>query len=199
MIITKKLLTEAEEFTKDLTNKNKDRFTTIKFADVRAGDLIQFPYSAKNAGTLAFWDGKPAIIVLRKTGSRMLGLNLHFVPFRLRKIIAEFVINKNKANIAANKRMYIDYTLIKSLLVAIKATVCIRMYLPSHMGSPILTVKNTRDYVLGATLLKTEKLYKMSSDQIYKIALGQEYSTKKKVGQRKTDRAKNKAIKKKYF
>lgn len=199
MIITQKHLQEAEQFTKDLSNKNKDRFNIVSRSEIQPGDLIQFEYRAKHADTLIFWDAKPAVIVLRKSGSRMLGLNLHFVPFTLRKLIAEFVINKNRMNIAANKRMYIDYNLIKAFLYAIKATICIRSYIVGNMSSKVVMVKNTKDYILGSTLLKTQLIYKMSSEQIYKIALGQQYSTQKKIGQRRVDREKKKSIKKKHF
>ena len=153
MILTEKHLQEAEQFTKDLTNKNKNRFTIAPRNATQAGDLIQFEYIAKHADTLTFWDAKPAVIVLRKTGSRMLGLNLHFVPFQLRKLIAEFIIKKNSSNIALNRHIYIDYKTIKAFLQAIKATICIRSYIVGRMSPTVVMVNNTKDFVLGATLL----------------------------------------------
>jgi len=191
------MIEEGEDFTDALRKNDKDRFAIVSIGKVLPGSMIQFKYDAKHKDTLTFWDAMPVVIVLRKTASRMLGLNLHFVPFMLRKLLAEYVVKRNLSNIKNNKPMYIDYKMIKSFLIAIKATICIRMYLTSRVGSQITMVKSHKDYIIGATTLKTQKLYKMTSDQIYKIALGQEYSTKKKVGQRRVDRANKKKVMKK--
>lgn len=201
MNIPVKLLNEAEQFTKDLLAQNSDRFAVVSKADafrkyVQPGSLISYKYDALHKSTLQFWDSNPAIIVLAVRGYRMLGLNLHFVPFPMRKLIVEYVLKKNSTNIKLNKPISIDYRTMKSFLYAIKATICIRAYLIRRITSRVTIVKSHRDYIIGATSLKTSKIYKMSSDQIYQIALGRSFSTKKKVGQRKTDRAqKKKALK----
>lgn len=197
MRITEKIIKDADKFTEDLNKSDKDRFFIATKNDLYPGALVQFTYNAKHKDTLTFWDGKPAIIVLKKTSTRMLGLNLHFVPFPLRKMIAEYIVKKNLDNIKNNKRIFINYTGIKAFLIAIRATICIRSYILTRTGGKYTMVKNSKDYILGATLLKTQKLYKMSSDEIYKIALGSKFSTKKKSGDRRYNRAaKKKAFKK---
>jgi hypothetical protein len=163
---------------------------------IQPGSFVAFEYDPLTKETLLFWDKNPAVIVLGIRNSRMLGLNLHFVPFNMRKLIVEYVLKKNASNIKLNKPISINYKEMKSFLKAIKATICIRLYIISRMKDRMTIVRSHRDYIIGATALKTDKIYKMTSDQIYKLALGKSYSSKKKVGQRKTDRAqKKKALK----
>lgn len=187
----KKLGQEAEEFTKDLNEAKKDRFKVTSRKNIYPGAMIQFKYNAKHKDTLKFWDGNPAVIVLRFNGRRMLALNLHFVPFKLRKLIAEYVIKRNRSNIKNNRPIYIDYKMMKNFLISIKATVCIRAYIVTRMSSKVTMVISHKDYIIGATSLKTAKLYKMTSDEIYRLAMGK-ITKKKKTGSRRYSRAKKK-------
>lgn len=195
------LLKEGEKFTDDMVKGNKDRFLVKKKSQafgkyIKPGAMIHFQYDAKYKDTLKFWDSMPTIIVLRVTKTRMLGLNLHFVPTELRKNIIKFIINKNSSNIKRNKPMYIDYKTIKSFLNAINATICIRSYLVNRIKRNITIVQSHKDYVIGATSLKTSKIYKMSQSEIYKIALGKDWD-KKKTGSRRFKRRKIKRAMKK--
>jgi hypothetical protein len=199
MRITKEMLKEGEDFTKAMVKEDSERFIVMNKAKafhnyIQGGSMIHFKYDAKHKDTLPFWDKYPTIIVLKYQGSRMLGLNLHFVPFPLRKVITEYVLKQNINNIKKNKPISIDYNTMKQFLVASRATICIRSYLVGRITSRITFVKSHRDYILGATSLKTDKIYGLTSDQIYKIALGRNFSTKKKIGSRRTDRAKKKKL-----
>lgn len=199
MRITKQMLVEGDDFTKSIMKQDEERFLVLNKAAafkryIQGGSMIHFQYDAKHKDTLQFWDKYPTIIVLKYQGTRMLGLNLHFVPFPLRKTITEYVLKQNINNIKNNKPIKIDYRTMKSFLIASKATICIRSYLVGRISSRVTIVKSHKDYILGATSLKTEKIYKMTSDQIYQLAMGRDFDTKKKRGSRKYDRAKKKKL-----
>jgi len=206
MLITRQMISEGDTFTKDLTKANQERFIIaskslafrkyVQRSGGKGGAFIAFEYDALHKDTLKFWDRFPAVIVLGVKGSRMLGINLHFTPFPMRKLIVEYVVRKNSSNIKYNKPIEIDYREMKPFLKSIKALICIRSYIIGRMKDRITVVNSHKDYIIGATTLKTDKIYGMTSDQIYKLSLGKSYSTKKKIGQRSTDRAqKKKALK----
>jgi hypothetical protein len=197
MIINKKLLDEGAKLTKDLMKEDADRFIVANKAKafhnyIQGGSFISFTYNALHKDTLLFWDKYPAIIVLKVQGVRMLGLNLHFVPFPIRKLIAEYVIKLNYTNIKNNRPIQLDYQQIKKFLISINAMICIRLYLIRRITSSIKIVKSHKDYIIASTTLKTSMIYGISSDKIYQLAMGAKYSKKKKVGQRKYDREKRK-------
>lgn len=199
MIINKKLLDEGAKLTKELAKEDKERFLVVDKGSefkkyVQPGSFISYTYIPKHKDTLKFWDKNPAIIVLRVTGTRMLGLNIHFVPFPLRKIIVEYIVKLNLNNIKYNKPIYVDYKMMKSFLIRAKATICIRAYLISNIVSKVKIVKSHKDYIIASTSLKTDAIYGMSPDKIYKIAMGQQYETKKKTGSRRVEREKKKKL-----
>lgn len=174
---------DVKLFNKDLTKSNKYRFKILSkgraFKKIHPGAMIHFGYNPKFKDVLPFWDKTPTIIVLRARGNRMLGLNLHFIPQERRVALIKYIIKKNKKNISNNLPLFIDYRGIKGFLAAAGLTVTIRLYIITRITSKITMVNNYKDYITGALELKTEKIYGMSSSEIYRRFLGVKSKKKK--------------------
>ncbi len=58
---------------------NRSRKASSKPASFSLGCMMFFGYDPKGRAELPFWDEFPLIIVLKKSGSSLLGLNLHYL------------------------------------------------------------------------------------------------------------------------
>jgi len=101
---------------------------------MRLGYPVTFAYDPKWKKTLPYYDNLPLSIVLAKYGDRFLGINLHYVPWARRIQLAEYLVRRTK-----NKNR-VTYRDIKAAWKAAKlplalASLCIRMYLHSHIKS----------------------------------------------------------------
>ncbi len=103
---------------------------------ISLGKMYFFFYDAKYDEKLPFWDKFPLVIPLEKYSDGFLGLNLHYVPTRLRLAILSKLNQKlNNKNMDETTRMRVSYDYISSLKIASIFKPCIKRYLSSHVRS----------------------------------------------------------------
>ena len=120
------------------TNKVKQlNFKKVKMPE--AGKLYLYAYDAKNKDTLPVWDKYPLILCLgskvAKNGNVIFhGLNLHYVPPRVRQEFLEIMlVYSSTKRLSEKTKLNVDWSKVKSFPYAQKM---IKAYLPSHMKQP---------------------------------------------------------------
>lgn len=109
------------------------------------GKLYAYVYDAKFKDTLPYWDKYPLIIFLgyRTTangGVLMSGLNLHYVPPKVRQSFLEDLLKQHAstARITNKTTLKIDWSKVKGMQGADKM---IKSYIPSHVRGTIVEIK----------------------------------------------------------
>lgn len=121
-------------FTKKVQSLN---FKKVKMPE--AGKLYLYAYDAKNKDTLPVWDKFPLILCLgskvAKNGNVLFyGLNLHYVPPRVRQEFLEIMlVYSSTKRITDKTKLNVDWSKVKSFQYAQKM---IKAYLPGQMKSP---------------------------------------------------------------
>lgn len=102
----------AADLIKNLMKKN---LQNLKSSDLMSPNMCFVKYNALLADKIVF-DKTPLILVLRASRSRLLGLNLHWCPVPLRKILIKLIFKMNSKNIKKNKPFQLDYRAVKPIL-----------------------------------------------------------------------------------
>lgn len=167
----------------------KETVDTVKsFAKMRLGQLFLMVYDPKWKHELPFYDVLPMYVLLAKKGDRMLGLNLHYLPYIVRVNVARELMKHS----SWGKR--IQYKDVKAAFEASKAPIgmlylCIRTYLYSHIRSEIKEFHSQNfESIIQEVMPKFKKedeetIYRLLMSRFYKKAKGirgVKWTTKKK-------------------
>jgi len=112
-----------------MRTKNKVRVPEL-------GKMYLFLYDAKHKDTLPYWDRQPLIVVIKKRGNSVWGLNLHYLPPALRmKFLAQLMEFTSNKKMDETTRIRVTYSFLNSAskLEAFKPT--LHRYLFSHTKS----------------------------------------------------------------
>ena len=106
------------------------------------GNLYCFFYDPKTADQLPYYDSFPLILVLQKTHTGFIGLNLHYLPIELRvtflRALAPFASTDKDRNI---KKLRISYDILMNSKVNRFVKPCIKQYLFSQVNSNIVKIE----------------------------------------------------------
>lgn len=132
---------------------------------IAIGKMYFFFYDAKHDKTLPFWDKFPLVIPLEKYSDGFLGLNLHYVPTRLRlAILSKLNERLSNKNMDESTRMRVSYEYISSLKMSEMMKPCIKRYLHSQVRSRFLLINPDEWYF--SCLLPFEQFQKKTKKQI---------------------------------
>jgi len=136
--------------------------------NILIGNMYFFFYHAKYNDTLPFWDKFPLVIPLEKYSDGFLGLNLHYVPTRLRLMILSKLSKKiNNKKMDETTRMRVSYDYISSLKNADIFKPCIKRYLTSQVRSRYVVINPDEWYF--SCLLPFERFQKKTKKEILGI------------------------------
>jgi len=111
------------------------------WTNVGIGKMYFAYYDPKHKATLPFYDSFPLIIPIQKYPDGFLGLNLHYLPPTLRaKLLDSLYETINNASLDENKRMMINYTILKNASKHRYFEPCVKRYLGIHFRSKFLKV-----------------------------------------------------------
>jgi hypothetical protein len=106
------------------------------------GGLYYFYYDAKLKDRLKYWDAFPLVIPIERYRDGFLGLNLHYLPPRIRAgfmdKLMDFAIYDNNDEV---KRLRVTYEILNTSKRYKEFMPCIKRYLYSHVASKILKVQ----------------------------------------------------------
>jgi len=117
------------------TDRNTNRFLI--------GGLYFFYYSAKYGDKLPYWDAFPLVLPLERYGDGFLGMNLHYLPPKIRAgfmdKLMNFAIYDDNDEI---KRLRITYDIISASRRYKEFRPCIKRYLYQNIASKMLKVES---------------------------------------------------------
>jgi hypothetical protein len=106
------------------------------------GSLCMFFYDAKTKDKLPYWDRFPCIFVIEryKDGS-WLGINLHYLNYVARAKLMDALYNNSTAkNLTSQKKLAINYSILKNSTKYTWFKPCVKRYLPGHIKSRFLKI-----------------------------------------------------------
>lgn len=137
----------------------------------RAGDMFMYVYDAKHRTTLPYYDRFPLTIMIEKAPGGFYGLNLHYLPPKLRAILLDRLsqISNNK-KFDETTRLKLNYKLLKAASKYKYFKPCFKHYLTSQINSKIMKV-NASEWDI-AIFLPTEHFAGAKKNKVWKDSRG---------------------------
>lgn len=163
---------QIDNLLKLIEQESTDVKTISQPSKLRLGYMYLHVYDPKLKDQLPFYDVLPVFVLLARKSDRILGLNLHYLPYSFRVAAAKYLMQSIK-----NKKR-IDYQDIKAAFKASKAPIgmlqlCIRTYLYSHIRSNIKEFNPTNyEMVIKEVMPRFEK---KTEENIYRIIMSKFY------------------------
>lgn len=151
---------------KDLLKKRRH----IRVNEILPGNILFTQYSAKYDQLV--YDKTPLVLILRTGSSHTLGLNFHWIPYRMRLALIRIIIDLNKNNIKNNKPLNFNYKTLKGYLKKFGYAPCVRKYINKRFTlngvvippEKLLSVArlNTATFTKG---VKSEVMYNLAKNK----------------------------------
>lgn len=169
------------QITQLLDQVQDKKIKSVNPGKLRLGYLYLMVYNPKWKKELPFYDILPLFFVLGRQGDRVLGVNIHYLPYTFRVNLAKKLMQATK------NRHRITYQDIKKAWQSAKvpagfAMVCIRSYLYNHIMSEIKQFDWESYKVAVQNVMPRFK--KEAETRIYKTILQQFYKGAKKSGKK---------------
>jgi hypothetical protein len=130
------------------------------------GKMFLYAYDAKLKDELPFWDAFPLIFVVEVYKDGWLGINLHYLPMRLRLQLFDALLGlANDSSLDKVQRLRLGYRLLKGFSEFPLVRPCIKRYLATHVESSLLEVKPI-DWET-AVFLPCEQFQKASNETVW--------------------------------
>lgn len=113
---------------KDVTKRRYDNMPRI-------GHVYYFRYLAKGRKDLPYWDASPVIICVNRLRDGFQGLNMHYLPPRIRNYLFSVLDNYTVGATTETKRMQISYNILKNASGAKAFQPCFKRYLYPYCRS----------------------------------------------------------------
>ena len=106
------------------------------------GSMIYYKYQAKGDGKLPYWDRFPLIVVIEERPKHILGLNVHYLPPKLRGVFLSALMDVvNNAKFDKTTKFKMTYQILQSASKYRFFKPCIKLYLKSHIKSNIMIIR----------------------------------------------------------
>jgi hypothetical protein len=130
------------------------------------GKLYMYFYDPKTKDDLPYYDKFPLVFPFRKTEDGFIGLNMHYLPHKLRFILMDRLLQfKNNDKFDATTRLRYSWQLIDGVSKFALAKPCVKRYLKDHLRSPLVNV--TADDWATAMMLPVERFVGASTSRIW--------------------------------
>lgn len=133
------------------------------------GEIILFKYSPKLAKELPYYDINPLILSVDFHDDHFYGINLHYIPPEIREKVIIFLLTQKKLS-NSNQREYINrvYPMLKELSKSNLCMFAFKMYLPEHVGSKFIIVRES--YWKLVAKLPLQQFKKATDQQVWREA-----------------------------
>lgn len=146
------------------TDRNSTRFLM--------GGLYYFYYSAKTADRLDYWDAFPLVMPLQRYNDGFLGLNLHYLPPRIRAGFMDKLLDRAITDDDNNPvRVRVTYEILNATKRYKEFKPCLKRYLYGNIASRMLRVQPTEWET--AVFLPTQQFQKATSREVWKESMDQ--------------------------
>lgn len=143
------------------------RQSGIKKNIIIPGNLYMYFYDPKHKDTLPHYDVFPLVFPFSKTENGFIGLNMHYLTYRLRiGLLDQLMRFKTTKGITDQTRLKYSYDMLKGLSKFPLAEHCVKQYLTEHIASEIKMVP-PNDWTT-AMMLPVEGFVKRTSTTVWK-------------------------------
>ena len=145
-----------------LIKSDKERLTS----KVMVGRMYHFFYDPKHKKTLPYYDRFPLIFPFKKVRGGFLGINLHYLPLRLRAKLMDGLYGLTRDNkYDEDTRLRISYNILNGAAKYKYFKPCVKHYLTPHVKSRFLEVYAAEWDI--ALFLPTEKFVGSSKKAVH--------------------------------
>lgn len=139
------------------------------------GNMYLFSYDPKHKETLPYYDRFPLVIPFKssattgraKTGDGFYGLNLHYIPPRLRARLMDALYEYTTSEtLDENTKIRISYRMLNSVSKLKYFRPCVKQYLFSHFRSKFFRIDPTEWNM--AIMLPLDRFAKADKNTVYK-------------------------------
>tara|TARA_R100000808_G_scaffold25095_1_gene61841 strand:- start:6003 stop:6458 length:456 start_codon:yes stop_codon:yes gene_type:complete len=143
------------------------RDTDYMTTRLELGKMYLFQYDPKHKRTLPYYDTYPLTIPIERYNDGFLGLNLHYLPPKLRLTLLEQLLKLvNTKNMSERTKIVATYNLLSSSAKYKFMKPTIKRYLNNHIRSPYIQIK-PEDWKI-AIFLPYEGFKKASKNNVWK-------------------------------
>lgn len=132
----------------------------------RIGDMYMFFYDPKLREKLPYYDAFPLIILADKAPNGFYGINLHYLPMKLRAKFLDALMDTTDSRLTETSRFNVRYDIIKSVRRLRYFKPCYHRYLTSHVDSKIVKI-DPPDWEI-ATFLPVHQFQKATASQVWR-------------------------------
>lgn len=129
----------AKDSVKFLKDKIKNR-KSVKVSTPSIGRMYLYSYSAKHKKTLPYFDAQPLSIIVAYTDDGFFGINLHYLPPKLRQILLNRLKTLAAGPASPNKKLRLTYSLLKGASKFKFFAPAFKRYLWSHVRSQFMLI-----------------------------------------------------------
>lgn len=141
--------------------------TVVTSSAIRPGNLYMFFYDPKYKETLPHYDRFPMVFPFSKTETGFIGLNMHYLPYRLRVVLLDNLLKfKNTKELDENTRLRYSWNLLKGIAKHRLVEPCVKQYLAEHVKSQIKIISPVN--WTTAMMLPVESFAKESATKVWK-------------------------------
>ena len=120
-----------------LISKNSQKQTS----DINIGEMGLFVYDAKLKNKLPYFDKYPLIFKLEDYGDSFLGMNVHYLPPRLRARLMDALYDTStNSKFDDSTRLRVNYKILRSAAKYSYFKPCVKKYLRSQMRSQFIKI-----------------------------------------------------------
>ena len=156
-----------------LMGSTKARQTTKR---PRKGDMVHFFYDPKLKKTLPFYDKFPLIFIIEFYKDGFLGINLHYLPPKLRlNLLDKLITLESNKKYDESTRLRVSYSILNATSRFKEFKPTIKRYLTNHIRSNFLKVNSDEWHM--SIFLPTAKFTKASAQKVWS-------DSRKKIGKK---------------
>jgi hypothetical protein len=128
--------------------------------------MYMFFYDPKLREKLPYYDAFPLIILADKAPNGFYGINLHYLPMKLRAKFLDALMDTTDSRLTETSRFNVRYDIIKSVRRLRYFKPCYHRYLTSHVDSKIVKI-DPPDWEI-ATFLPVHQFQKATASQVWR-------------------------------
>jgi len=148
-IFRKEEVKNAKMWFRDKINNLSASDLSINMSDIRyrgnlplEGRMIYYAYKAKYDGKLPYWDKFPLVIVIGETNKYIQGLNLHYLPPKLRIVFMKALMDTvNNDHMNKSTKFKATYQILQEATKFRYFKPCIKLYLKNQIRSKIMIIR----------------------------------------------------------
>lgn len=138
----------------------------VSLDKLRPGHMYSYVYDPKHKNTLPYYDKFPLIIMVDYAKGGFYGLNLHYLPPRLReRLFNELLKTSTNKKMTEDSKLKINYSILLKISKSGLYAPCFKHYLFNHVQGRVLRV-NPEQWE-EAIFMPTEQFEKASARSVW--------------------------------